>query len=164
MKKGMTLIEMIIALVIAAIGLVAVTSFLYASWKDWHIGNEIKGLQEDMNLASLTIKSILEEASSYTLSDMIEGSDPEQYKRINVKYTENGETIWEKEFYPDGNKLIMEDIKNESSDTVINTLQDIKFSDASEEDTTLKNTVKVKIDVSKLGNVLENEFSVKLRN
>lgn len=164
MKKGTTLIELLVVLVIVAIGMVAVTSFLYASWRDWYISREIKALQEDMDLAGFNIKAVLEEANYYEIQDIVEGSIPEEGRRIYVRYTEDEETLWEKEFYPDGSNLVMEDIKNGTTDIVINTLQDIKFSDASQEDTELVNTVKVNIIVSKSGRVLENEFFVKIRN
>ncbi|MCM8776698.1 MAG: prepilin-type N-terminal cleavage/methylation domain-containing protein [Candidatus Omnitrophica bacterium] len=164
-KKGVTLIELLIVLVIVAIGLVAVISFLYASWKDWYTNKEIKELQEDMDIASLNIKAVAEEANYYEIQDIIEGSIPEEGRRLYVRYTEDEETIWEKDFYPDSNNLIMGDIKNEREDVVIRTtLQDIKFSEASEEDTTLTDIVKVDIKVYKSGRILENIFYVKMRN
>ncbi|MCM8820841.1 MAG: prepilin-type N-terminal cleavage/methylation domain-containing protein, partial [Candidatus Omnitrophica bacterium] len=86
-KKGITLIELLIALVIVAIGLVAVISFLYASWKDWYINKDIKELQEDMDIASLNIKAVAEEANYYEIQDIIEGSVPEEGRRFYVKYT-----------------------------------------------------------------------------
>lgn len=164
MKKGITLIELIIALVIIAIGLIVVTSFLYGSWKDWFTSKEIKELQEDMDLAGFNIKAILEEANYYEIQDIIEGSNPKQGRKIYVKYTEGEETIWEKAFYPEGTNLIMEDIKNDKKETVIRTLEDIIFSEVSDENEEIKNIVKVNITVSKSGKVFKNEFFVKIRN
>ncbi|HOL21306.1 MAG TPA: prepilin-type N-terminal cleavage/methylation domain-containing protein [bacterium] len=163
-KKGVTLIELMIALIIVAIGLVAVISFLYASWRDFYISGGIKALQEDMDLAGLNIKAVLEEANYYEIQDIIEGSEPPTGRKIYAKYSEDEEVVWEKAIYHQGNKLVMEDIKNTGTYAIINTLQDISFSDAGEEDTELINTVKVDIKVYKSGKSLENKFSVKVRN
>lgn len=164
MKKGITLIELLIAVVIVAIGLAAVISFLYASWKDFYISKELKELQEDMDLAGLNIKAVAEEANYYEIQDIIEGSNPEEGRRLYVRYTEDEETVWEKAFYRDGNNLVMNDIKNASNDIVIRTLQDIRFSERIEEDIEIINTIQVKLTVSKSGRTLENKFSVRVRN
>ncbi|MCX8082226.1 MAG: prepilin-type N-terminal cleavage/methylation domain-containing protein [bacterium] len=164
MKKGITLIELLIAVVIVAIGLVAIVSFLYVSWKDWYINKGIKELQEDMDVAGLNIKAILEEANYYEIQDIITGSSPPTGRQIYTRYTQNGVNIWEKKFYRSENKLIMQDIKNGSSYPVINTLQDIKFSDVNLQDTGLTNTINVELTVSKFGKNFTNRFSVKVRN
>jgi len=165
MKKGTTLIELIVALVIVGIGLVAVTGFLYASWKDWYISKELKSLQEDMDLACLTIKAVCEEANYYEIQDIIEGSSPEAGRKIYVRYTdEDDNNVWEKSFYKQGSNLVMEDIKNGGQDIVIRTLDNLYFSDASNEDTEISNTIKTYIKVAKSGKAFENQFYVKVRN
>ncbi|MBN1445312.1 MAG: type II secretion system protein [Candidatus Omnitrophica bacterium] len=158
-RKGVTLIELMVVLVIAAIGLFAVTTLLYTAYRDWFTSRQIKALQEDMDIAALTVKSILEEANEFLISDIMEDSDPEAGARINARY-EDPEMNWEKEFYKSGSKLILEDIKNDKTEVVVDTLAEIYFYEYPE----LTNTVNVNIKVEKAGKLLENEFLVRLRN
>ncbi len=163
-KRGVTLIELMIVLVIAAIGLFAISTLLYNAYKDWVASKQIKALQEDMDIAAFTVKSILEEGDEFLITDIVEDSDPETGRRINVKYTEDEAIVWEKEFYKDGGKLIMADIKNDKVEVVVDTLDNIYFIDAQDEYPDLTNAVKVDITVAKYGRVFQNEFLVRLRN
>ncbi|GEM_PF-2168839 len=162
-KKGFTLIELMIALVIAAIGLAAVTALLYSAWNDWWTSKGIKELQEDMDLASLTVKSMVEEANEFTIDDIVEDSVPETGRKIDVKYSEDENVVWEKEFYRDANGfLVMDDVKNGNTDVVIKTLDSIYFYES--EDPDLNRTVNVEITVKKAGRTFQNRFLVRLRN
>lgn len=154
------MIELMVVIIIAAIGLFAITTLLYSAYKDWFTSREIKALQEDMDISALTVKSILEEADEFLITDIIPDSDPEAGRRINVRYTEDAELVWEKEFYRDGSKLILADIKNDNVDVVVNTLDDLYFY----EDPDLLNTVKVNITVTKGNRTIQNRFLVRLRN
>ncbi len=151
-KKGITLIELIIVIVIGAIGLLAVSFFASQSWKEWNESQQIKALQEEMDLASYTIKGVLEEASDITILD--EG--PLSGTKIKSSY--NNE--WEKEFYPSGNNLIIEDIKNEATRVITNYLKSISF----QQDSTGSETVLVNLKVEKDDREIENSFIIFLRN
>ncbi|HOV22211.1 MAG TPA: prepilin-type N-terminal cleavage/methylation domain-containing protein [Candidatus Ratteibacteria bacterium] len=151
-KKGITLIELIVVIVIGAIGLLAVSFFAMQSWKEWNENEQIKTLQEEMDLVSYTIKGVLEEASNIEILD----NGPLSGTKINASYKNE----WQKEFYPSGNELIVEDIKNETTRTVTNYLKSISF----QQDNTSSDTVLVNLKVGKGGKELENSFIIFLRN
>jgi len=151
-KKGITLIELIIVLVVGAIGLLAVAFFTSQSYRELNENEQIKSLQEEMDLASYTIKGVLEEASNITILD----PGPLSGTRINASYKNE----WEKEFYPSGNNLIVEDIKNETTRAIINYLKSISF----QQDNTGSETILVNLKVEKDKKEIENSFIVFLRN
>ncbi|MFW6279542.1 MAG: hypothetical protein ACOC2T_00750, partial [Planctomycetota bacterium] len=61
----MTLIEIILALSILLLVLLPVASVAALAIRDWHQSQDIRQLQEDLQLASFTIKGVMEEAYDY---------------------------------------------------------------------------------------------------
>ncbi len=148
--KGFTTIELLIALLVASIGMLAAALMIFNIFRDFGISQEIKSLQEEVDLASLTVKAILEEADQLLIT--------ENGARISASYTdENNLLVWEKEFYAQNSALILADIKNNTSYAVIETLERIEFE-------TLTNTVRVELALSRRGRLLENHFVVRPRN
>jgi prepilin-type N-terminal cleavage/methylation domain-containing protein len=173
-KHGFTLIELMVVVIIAAIGLFAITTLLYSAYRDWFTSKEIKALQEDMDLAALTVKSVLEEAQ---WGDGLEDNITEGRARISVGYTEDDKIIWEKELYKYDGELRLKDVGESDVNgyAIIRTLEDIafyesdvKFPDEEDERHGLKNTLFVEITVAGTGKIagrtIENQFLVRLRN
>jgi len=123
-KSGFTLIELMVVIVIAAIGMLGASFILVSAYNDLRDSRNIKSLQEDLDLASLTIKSVIEEADDKNISDNNED--------IEVSYTEDdGNILWKKKFYKSDNSLVLTDMLTEEEEDVINTLSDISFSETS---------------------------------
>ena len=115
-NKGFTLIELIIVIVIAFIGMMGISFILINAYNDLKESQQIKRLQEDMHLACYTIKSFMEEANEFLI-------DTETDSNIDIRYTDkDSAVVWEKKIYKDGSNLVLEDIKNENSEIVIDTL------------------------------------------
>jgi prepilin-type N-terminal cleavage/methylation domain-containing protein len=166
MKKkpgGFTLIELMIVAVIAAAAMLGISFMLVNAHKDLRTSSLIKALQEDMHLASYTVKSIVEEADSFEIH--------ETGTRISVGYVEedgeeDSDVSWEKEIYQDDNQLKLDNIDPDTgtvteSAAIISTLDSISFEDFDSD------TVRVSIAVSDTGMDIPpigNEFLVHLRN
>ncbi len=88
-KYGLSLIELMVILVLGSIGIFAVSSIVIESYKEWKRSNEIAKLQQDLDLASYTIKGVVEEAENV---EIISES------RIRA---ENPSAGWIQEFYQD---------------------------------------------------------------
>jgi prepilin-type N-terminal cleavage/methylation domain-containing protein len=171
-KSGFTLIELMVVTVIAAIGLFAVTTLLYSAYKDWFTSREIKALQEDMDLASLTVKSVLEEAE---WGDGMEDNITEDHTGITLRGRDAEDNEWTKEFRKDGSELILKDMDTGDEYIVVKTLHtisfyesDVKYPDEEDERHGLHKTLFVEITVAGAGRIadrkIENQFFVRLRN
>ncbi|HNS32870.1 MAG TPA: type II secretion system protein [bacterium] len=157
---GFTLLEMTAAVVISLIGILGASYIVTNAYHDFKNSRELKALHEDIYLASHTIKSLIEEAGEFEITEIIPDTSPPAGRRINLKYIEDSETKWEKEFYEEEGHLILEDIKNGSEEIIIDTLEDISFSEGDS-----LNTLKVTISVTGMdGRVLTNKFLVYSRN
>lgn len=171
-KSGFSLIELMLAVVIAAIGLFAISALLYSAYTNWFAGKEVKELQEDMDLASLTVKSVLEEAEWSEDSIIISDGGTS----ITVSGKNALDEPWQKKLYKSGSELRLQDITAGSEYTVIRTLTDVAFyksqdygeADLPDDWQDLQKTLVVKITVAGsariAGRTLENRFLVYLRN
>jgi hypothetical protein len=159
-----------IAVVIAAIVMLTISALLYSTYKNWFESKSVKALQEDMDLASFTVKSVLEEANwGAGFDDAI----TENRTKIRISYTEDEEVLWEKEFYQDDNELKLVDLDTGDDYAVIKTLDNIafyesddRFPDEDDYRNGLYNTLFVEITVTNAERTrtLENQFFVRLRN
>lgn len=148
-RQGMTLIEMMVALVIAILGIFAVSSLLVIGTRDWLSSRGVVSLQVDLDVASYTIKGILEEASDVTIT--------ENGSHLSASYG----TAWSKEFYPDASvpsNLIMRDMKSGNSGYLIRCLSSISFEQVDSA------RIRVNISVQQAGKTLQNSFVVDLKN
>ncbi|HOJ38931.1 MAG TPA: prepilin-type N-terminal cleavage/methylation domain-containing protein [bacterium] len=153
-KNGLSLIELMVVMVAGAIALVAVTSLVFESYRDWSASRGKKSLQEEIDLASFTIKGVLEEADTVAILD----SGPNVGTKIRASYADG--TNWEKEFYPQGSNLIVKDNKTGATRPVINCLVNLSF----QRDSTDAETVQVDLSGTRDGKTLQNSFVVYLRN
>lgn len=151
-QKGFTLVEVIIAIIISIIAIFGIETLIVESFKDWRASKNITELGRDLDLASYKIKGILEEANADTPLD--------SGARIQASY---GNNVWQKEFYRSSNSLIYKNNLNNSTETIINTLQSISFVNGS-------NNRSVRVDLT-VGNGttrtkdwLDSSFLVYLRN
>jgi Tfp pilus assembly protein PilW len=150
-RRGLSLVELMIALIIAALGLFAISALLVISTRDLGKSRLIVSLQTDMDIASYTIKGVLEEATQVTFPNGSGGN----------KVVASFPGIWAKEFYPDAatpSKLIMKDDNTNNAGRVIGTLSSISFTQV---DTA---RVQVSITVQSGGRSIQNSFVVSLRN
>ena len=161
-----------LAVVIAAIGLFAISALLYSAYTNWFAGKEVKELQEDMDLASFTVKSVLEEAEWSEESIIISDGGTS----ITVSGKNALDEPWEKKFYKSGGELRLQNMDTGSEYAVIRTLNSIGFwepDDYPEDDLpdgweNLEKTLVIRITVAGsariAGRTLENRFLVYLRN
>ena len=146
MKKGFTLIEVIVAILLSTIALFGIGTLVILANNDWRESREIVALQSDLDLANYTLKGVLEEAYEIEIPEEV---------RIIASY----KTDWQKEFYQDGKRLMLKDIKNpEKPEEVINSLKSISFEQP------YTNCIKVNLEVEKESKELENCLIIYLRN
>ena len=147
MRKGFTLIEVILAVLLSAIALFGITTLIILANNDWRESKEIVALQTDLDLASYTLKGILEEADTVGI--------PEE-THITAGY----KTDWQKEFYQDEDKLMLKDITNpgKPEEEIIDSLKSILFQEVH------SNLLKVDLNVERKGRELSNSFIIYLRN
>ena len=150
-KKGITLIELIVVLVIGAITMGAITSIVVISYNQWGKNKDIVLLHSDFDLACYMIKGILEEASNISVYD--------SNTRVNASY----KTQWEQELYPDPNNsniLLWKNKKTGKTQSVITDLNSIKFYYY---DNTFYDTVLVNLSVRRV-KTINGSFVVCIRN
>ena len=145
MKKGFTLIELSVAMLISTIALFGIGTLIDLSFKDWRESREIVALQDDLDLANYTLKGVLEEADTVSIPDET---------HISAGY----KTDWKKEFYRNGNKLILKNLKNSKLEEVIDCLENISFRQPD------AHLVKIDLKVKKGKQELENSLIIYLRN
>lgn len=143
-KQFITLIELVMALSLLLLVLLPVSMATTMAIKDWHRSRNIRMLQEDLHLASLTIKGIIEEASDYQISEgrdaitLLLEDDTEETKSVNIRQNDT--------------QLLA------SSMVVVDYLTDLEF-EPEESDSVI-----VHIEIERSGQKQENIFVVKLRN
>jgi len=155
-KKGFTLVEVIIAIIISIIAIFGIETLIVESFKDWRASKNITELGRDLDLASYQIKGILDEANFDTIYTTISGGTvSDSGIRIVAGYNNN----WQKEFSPSpsGKELMYNNTK------IINTLQSISFVNGSD-----KHSVRVNLTVgngtTRTKDWLDSSFLVYLRN
>ncbi len=162
-KSGFSLVELMVAVVIASVGILAISMMLMTAYREMGNSRRLKLLAEDMDLASFTIKSVIEESNSgdgIQISDIRSGTNPQEGEKITLSYSEAEQLVWQKEFYKDANKLIMRDAVEGTTEPVINSLGELYFY----RDTDLPGTVNIVITVSDTETSMTNRFLVKPRN
>ncbi len=147
-KHGLNLIELMVILVLGSLGIFAVSSIVIESYKEWKRSNEVARLQQDLDLASYTIKGVLEEAENVGIvsEDHI--------------IAQNLSAGWMQEFYQDASNLMWKNTETNETQKVISTLKDINF----EIDQENGSIVNITIDVEKGERTIYNSFSVFMRN
>ncbi len=146
-KVGFTLVEVVVAVLLSTIALFGIGTLIILANNDWQESREIVALQSDLDLTNYTLKGILEEADEIEI--------PEE-ARIIASYKAD----WKKEFYSDGNKLMLKDIKNpgKPEEEVIDSLKSISFQQS------YTNRIKINLEVEKEDKELESALIVYLRN
>ena len=158
-QKGFTLTEVIIAIIISLIAIFGIETLIVASFKDWKTGKEIVDLQRDLDVVSYQIKGVLEEASVDTIY-----TSGGTVSNIGIKIVA-GNSSWLKEFYRvSGNGLIYKNALNGNTQTIINTLQSITFTNGSDERSVRVDLTVVKGEGTLEERKLDNSFLVYLRN
>jgi len=147
MKKGFTLIELTIAMLVSTIALFGIGALIVLTSNDWRESKGVVALQTDLDLANYTLKGILEEADTLDIPD-------------GTHITAGYQTDWEKEFYQDGNKLMLKDLKNpgKAEEEIINSLKSISFQQP------YSNRIKVDLEVENERKKLKNSLIIYLRN
>ncbi len=145
-KAYFTLIELIVVTVASFIVLLPIATMMGAITRDWNTSREIKRLQEDVDLASYSVKGLIEEAYGYDIQD----------KGHIILIGSNAQTV---QVYRDGADLIINNY------AVINSLNDLQFSNKYEDGSNLPpRLIRVVIEAERSGRSYKNEFKVKLRN
>jgi len=153
-KKGFTLIELIIAIIISFIAIFGISTLIVASFQDWKTGKEIVDLQRDLDTASYQIKGVLDEASVDTIY-----TSGGSISNTGVKIVA-GKSGWQKEFYASGNSLIYKNaLTPVTTREIISTLQSITFTNGSD-----GHSIRVDLTVVRGIRTLSNSFLVYLRN
>ena len=152
-----TLIELIIVMVAALIVLLPIATMMGAIVGDWHTSRDIKLLQEEVDLASYSVKGLIEEAYYFENENGFPDSN------ITLRGA-NGQTV---EIYQDEDGKELK-IRSDSGEyAVIDRLTDsgLTFYDTDEEDENLPpGLIRVKITAERADRTHTNEFKVKLRN
>ena len=153
MRRGFTLVEVIIAIIISIIAIFGIETLIVESFKDWRASKNITELERDLDLASYRIKGVLEEADADTPLD--------SGARIQASY---GNNVWQKEFYCSGNSLIYKnDTTPVTTEAIVNTLQSITFTNGYD-----GHSVRVDLTVgngtTRTKDWLDSSFLVYLRN
>ncbi len=139
-----TIIELIIVVLISLIVLLPMTAMMFSIARNWQTSNEVRQLQEELDLAAYSIKGLIEEASSFEIEDT------ESQSRIELNRADWAETKIIKE--NDGKLSIGH------MDNVIDSLTGLRFEDKGNA------TVLVTIDAERAGREGKREFHVRLRN
>jgi len=150
-RKGLSLVELLVVIVVGTIAVVAVTSLVVESYRNWNLSIQKKSLQEELDLACYSIKGTVEEAKKVEIED----PGPSYGTKLVAEY----DSVWQKEFYPRGTTLVIRNKETGEITTVIDSLSDISFQKESQSETILVN-----ITVRKAGATLSNSFAVFLRN
>ena len=159
-KKGFTLVEVMIAIILSAIALFGIETLIVESLKDWRASKEIVDLQRDLDVASYKIKGVLEEATSYDTPLNGVGTI-----YANYKDPQSGSLIWRKKFErraPDNALIFLSILPASPEEIIINTLQSITFTDGSNHS--------IRVDLAVVKNIqpqprqLNTSFLIYLRN
>jgi competence protein ComGC len=143
-KQFLTLVELVMALSLLLLVLLPVSMATTMAIKDWDRSRDIRMLQEDLHLASLTIKGVIEEASGYQINEtgdeitLLLEDDTEETKSVTIRQ--------------DDTQLLANDM------VVVDCLAGLEF-EPDEAD-----SVRVQIEAERSGQEQENVFVVKLRN
>lgn len=146
-----TLVELIVVTVASFIVLLPIATMMGAITRDWNTSREIKLLQEEVDLASYSVKGLIEEASRF--------ENENGFPDSSITLTgANGGSV---KIYQHGKELKIDNY------TVIDSLSEsgLTFFDTNEHDKVLPSgLVRVSITSERAGRAYTNEFRVKLRN
>lgn len=117
-KKGFTLIEMIVAIMILSIFILVVGAILTSSWKFWNSGWEQVRLQRDASYAFARIEKVVRDASD---ADLLAGN------KLQLTKESGGSPVWTKTFQKSGNILQLDD--GSTTENIISGVSSISFSD-----------------------------------
>jgi len=94
-QKGFTLIEMLVAVIIAALGLAAVVVLGYQAHAHFRMATGVTRLQQDLDIAAFTVKGYMDESKKCEAlgeSAIVAYNDPN----------------WQVRFYKEGSNLMLE--------------------------------------------------------
>jgi len=152
MAKGFTLTEVIVAMVISIIALFGIETLIAESYRQWKSSQKIVNLFRDLDVASYSVKGVLEEANPDTNLMILDGG---------TKIVASYKNLWQKEFYSAANnRLVLKNNKTGDTYDVINSLDAVLFEQTSSDTA----RVKVTLNVKKEGESLQHSFYVYLRN
>lgn len=115
-KKGFTLVEMIVAVMIFSIFILAVGAIMTSSWKFWNSGWEQVRLQRDASYTFARVEKIIRNGSTPTVLGGGSG----------LQVVKDGTPSWTKTFQKVGNVLRL--VEGENSEDIISGVQSISFS------------------------------------
>jgi prepilin-type N-terminal cleavage/methylation domain-containing protein len=119
-RKGFTLIELTVAVMIFLIFILAVGTILTSSWRFWNDGWEQVRLQRDASYAFARIEKVVRDASEVS-------NDPDGGSTLELTKDTAGEQ-WDKTFKLTNDVLYLEE--SSGSDAIIEGVQEISFSDS----------------------------------
>ncbi|MFP4177044.1 MAG: hypothetical protein ACLFT2_07425 [Candidatus Brocadiia bacterium] len=158
----MTLIEIILALSILLLVLLPVASVAALAIRDWHQSQDIRQLQEDLQLASFTIKGVMEEAYDYD-----DFADDGKADEITLYLQNENGSRPKVTIHQDGSELVVGD--STTIDCLVDgSLEFEKFreneNEEDDEGEERKGLIRVSLEVAKGERSLRNSFTVKIRN
>ncbi|MFW6457084.1 MAG: PulJ/GspJ family protein [Planctomycetota bacterium] len=136
-----TLLEVILALAIMLIVLLPIALLVSASIRDWQRSRQIRMLQEDLHLASHTVKGVTEEAFDYNVAE------DETAITLTLEDQERSVTIQR-----DDSRLMIGD------ETIIDCLTNFSCEDLG------RGKIHISLSVERSNQTQQNEFIVSLRN
>lgn len=141
--SGFTLIELMIAMIVAGIGILAVSWILILTQNSWKEGNAKLQLQRDTYLAMLKIEHELRPAGSSVMSDtdMSISSPPDPL--LTIDYTTNDEKFFLSFSLEDNDDLLFRKYIYNTGDKVEELVMAKEITDASFGDSSISPTSKL---------------------
>jgi len=133
-----------VTLLIGTIGIGIIVALIMQSYNALRDSKQFADLQADLDLAAFTIKGILEESRTVSIS----GGDHLTATHVNGA---------QREFYPSGSNLVLEETDTGATRNVITTLSALSFQQTG-------NLVLTSITVTNGGRQIQTSFNVVMRN
>lgn len=146
-RKGLTLVETVIVIVVSFIGLAGIATLGEIFTRSWRESRTLASLQEDIDLASYAIKGIMEEAATWTPA---EGSSA---------WAEASSETWTYRVESDGDRLLL--AGPAGTEEVVTGLESLVFAWGENE---TASWARVNLSLARGNRSLGNEFLVVRRN
>ncbi|MCK4905293.1 prepilin-type N-terminal cleavage/methylation domain-containing protein [bacterium] len=144
-RTGFTLVEMMVAVIILSIFIVAVGMMLSSSWRFWNDGWQQVILQRDASYAFASVEKVVRSGSSATILDGGTG----------LEVIKDGTSGWTKNFQSGGGVLQL--VEGSQTKDIISRVQSINFSISG-------NTVLVTLTLTDGSSVVDFRTTIFLRN